>query len=55
MDFAAYLLSLPMSQVKAIKKAVNVLIRAGFYREDAIRIIVENKQAQSYSKTSFAK
>lgn len=45
MNYAEYLLTLPMAQFKAIKKAVAMLVRTGMYREDAIRIIVEQHQS----------
>jgi hypothetical protein len=44
-DYAAYLLTLPLSQIRAIKKAVNVMCRAGINRDDALRIIVEQRQS----------
>ena len=45
MDYAVYLMSLPLSQVKAIRKAMAVLTRAGIYRDDALRIIIDQRQA----------
>ena len=40
-DFATFLLSLNKAQFSAIKKAVTVLVRAGFPRESAVQIIIE--------------
>jgi hypothetical protein len=39
-DFAEYLTIIPMSQVKAIRRAINVLMRAGVSRDNALNVIV---------------
>lgn len=44
--YAAYLLTLPVSQIRVIRKAVNVLVRAGLYRDDAVRIILSERQSK---------
>jgi hypothetical protein len=39
-DFAEYLTIIPMSQVKAIRRAVNVLMRGGFTRQNAVSVVL---------------
>ena len=41
---ASYLISLPMTQFTAIRKAVSILSRSGMPREMALSIIVEQHQ-----------
>jgi hypothetical protein len=45
MNQAVEILSMPMSRIKAIKKAIAVLCRAGISREDAIVIVLEHQRA----------
>lgn len=40
-DYASVLLLMPIGKLRTIRKAVQVLMRAGMYREDAVRIIME--------------
>ena len=40
-DQAQYLLGLPLSEFKAIKKAVQILKRAGMHGEQALNITVQ--------------
>lgn len=48
-DQAQYILRLPLTEYKAIKKAVGILVRAGMTREEALSHLV---QAHSDSKAS---
>lgn len=41
MDNTLYLLTLPLSTIRAIRKAVNILSRAGVTRETAIELILD--------------
>jgi hypothetical protein len=40
-DNTIYLLTLPLSTIKRIRKAVNILTRAGVIRETAIELILD--------------
>lgn len=53
-EMAAYIVSLPVGEFKAIKKAISVVARGGMCREDAMKLIVSqhaqirrNQQAMS--------
>lgn len=52
-DFAAYLLTLPSAQFKAIKKAVQVLRRAGVSTENAMNVVIVAHQdrRQNFDRT----
>jgi len=48
-DFAGYLLTLPLAELKRIKKAVTILTRAGMNRQDAIDCIISHhSERKSY-------
>lgn len=46
---AQYLVSLPLVQFRAIKKAITILARSGMCREMALSLIVEQHQATRLS------
>lgn len=39
-EMAAYLVQLPLSEFKAIRKAISVVARGGMCREEALKLIV---------------
>lgn len=41
LQYAAYLMNLPLVEFRAIKRAVRILVRAGLTPEDALQIVVE--------------
>ena len=43
---ATYLLSLPLSQLRIIRAAVKILVRAGLDTETALDIVVRGHQSQ---------
>jgi hypothetical protein len=46
-DQTAYILSLPSSQVKAIKRAIRILCAAGFDYFDAASLVIERHQLRA--------
>lgn len=46
LGYAEYLLKVPQAELKAIKKAINVLVRAGVQREAAISTVMEAHEAK---------
>jgi hypothetical protein len=53
MDYGVYLVSLSLSEYRALRKAIAVLVRAGIPREDALQIIVTAHQNKARRYEGF--
>ena len=46
---AAYLLTLPLAELKSIKRAVNILVRVGMLRDDATELVITKHQDRHHA------